>query len=126
MARALHAGDPCPCQLASEVRRLEQGGHPPPPPRGGGFEPLRVKILPRFPQMHCAGLGSRSKWSGPEPSPLPTCGQADVHLWSGPAAVVTLAPAGHGPFPQLGPSPSSSATFALKGPVVGSQCVSVV
>ena len=42
-----------------------------------------------------------------------------MHLWAASAAVVTLAAAGHGPFLQLGPSPTPSATFALKGPVEG-------
>ena len=42
-----------------------------------------------------------------------------MHLWAASAAVVTLAAAGHGPFLQLGPSLSPSATFALKGPVEG-------
>lgn len=28
MARALHVGDPCPCQLVLEVSRQELGGHP--------------------------------------------------------------------------------------------------
>lgn len=71
-------------------------------------------MWPQFPQRLSEGL---PKWPGPKP-PTQMC-PAAVCLWVGSAAVVTVAPAGCGSFPHLGPPPCSWATFALKGPMVG-------
>lgn len=122
MAGALHVGDPCPCQLVLEVSRQELGGHPhltltPGGPGNPGFGSLCCYAASVSLRL-CAGLTRRSKWSGPEPHPVPQMGLSLC------ASVGGVSCCGHPgrSWPRAispGPSPSSSATFALKGPVEG-------
>lgn len=122
MARPLHAGDPCPCQLVLEVSRQELGHPHLTPTPGGPGDPGLGSLCCSAASVSlslCIGLTCRSKWSGPEPHPVP---QMVLSLC---ASVGGVSCCGHpgrswpGPFLQLGPSPSPAATFALKGPIEG-------
>lgn len=92
MARPLHAGDPCPCQLVLEVSRQELGHSHLTPTPGGPGDPGLGSLCCSAASVSlslCTGLTCRPKWPGPEPhpvlqngaEPMCICGRRQL-LWS--------------------------------------------